>query len=111
MSKWGLMYKGVEPLFPEEYNRIVDALDELDRRIPAQIQGGQIKLIGDGSTTIFNIAHTLGRKPDTCFVGKATYGIPDIDSWDADPYNIIVRFKAAPASGQEFYLWWIAIVF
>ena len=111
MSKWGLSHKGVEPLFPEEYNRIIDALEELDGRVPSQMQGGQIKLIGDGSTTTFNIAHTLGRKPDACFVGKATPNIPDIDSWDADAYNIIVRFKSAPASGQEFYLWWLAIIF
>ena len=33
MSWLGLTYKGAEPLFPEEYNRIIDGLDELYARI------------------------------------------------------------------------------
>jgi len=41
MAKWGLAYKGTEILSPEEWNRVVDALDELDKRAPLGIKGGK----------------------------------------------------------------------
>jgi len=33
MSKWGLRHKGVEILTPEEWNKVVDALEELNSRV------------------------------------------------------------------------------
>jgi len=40
LSRWELAYKGVETLTPEEWNRVVDALDELDKRAPLERSGG-----------------------------------------------------------------------
>jgi len=54
MSKWGLKYKGVEILTPEEWNKVVDALEELDSRCVA------------GANTFLGLADT----PDS-YTGQA----------------------------------------
>jgi hypothetical protein len=104
MSRWGLHYKGAEILEPAEWNHLVDALNELDRRVV----GGKASLTGDGSTTTFTIPHGLDAEPLTVMVGKASSGIPDIDYFTADSTNITVVFKSAPPS-VTFDLWWIAV--
>ena len=110
MSKWNLSYKGVEILTPEEWNRVVDALEELDGRAPAGINGGKASFDGDGSTTSFKITHGLGATPTVALVGKAVSGLPDIDYWDVDTTYITVYFKSAPPSGTgNVILWWLAI--
>ncbi|RKY29149.1 MAG: hypothetical protein DRP74_09205 [Candidatus Omnitrophota bacterium] len=110
MSKWGLAYKGGEILTPEERNKVVDALEELDSRTPTEIKGGIVAFEGDGATTTFQIAHGLSTTPTTCFVGKGASGLPDIDYWEANPTYITVHFKSAPASGVSVTLWWLAIL-
>jgi len=105
MTWIGLNYKGVEPVTPEEWNLIVDAFNALADRI----KGGIETFTGDGSTTVFSISHGLGVVPMIVFVGKASADTPDIDYWDADTLDIIVRLKSAPADQQTFKLHWLAI--
>jgi hypothetical protein len=95
-------------LTPEEWNRVVDALDQLDGRTPLEKNGGQIRLTGDGSTTTFYIPHGLTTTPTVALVSKASPNLPDIDYHTADETNITVTFKSAPPSG-DFYLWWLAL--
>jgi len=109
LSRWELTYKGVEILTPEEWNRVVDALNELDNRAPLERNGGVASFTGDGVTTEFTIAHGLTTTPTVAFVGKRTPGLPTIDSWDADAENIIVRFVSAVGAGVGFQLWWLAL--
>ncbi|MEM1542790.1 MAG: hypothetical protein QXV82_09205 [Ignisphaera sp.] len=105
MSRWGLTYKGVEPLFPEEWNRVVDALENLDKRI----HGGTFTATGDGTRTVFDIPHDFTVKPEITCVGKGVSGLPDIDYWTVDDVYIHVAFKSPPYSGQNIVLWWLAI--
>jgi len=105
MSRWGLGYKAVELLTPEEWNKAVDALDDLDQRIKC----GSAEFTGDGSTTTFQIAHGIGATPACVIVGKGSSDLPDIDYWTADDTYITVYFKSAPSSGVTIKLWWIAL--
>ena len=110
MSRWQLTYKGTEILTPEEWNRVVDALEELDKRSPLGLNGGVATFSGDGTTTSFSIPHGLGTTPTVALVGKAVAGLPDIDYWDADTTNIIVHFKSPPSSGTDnVRIWWLTI--
>jgi hypothetical protein len=101
----GVKLQGPEILTPEEWNAVVDALNELDNRISA----GQASFTGDGTTTTFNIPHGLGEVPWVVMVGKGSANLPDIDYFTADAVNISVVFKSAPASGANVRIWWIAI--
>jgi len=105
MSRWGVYYKGAEILTPEEWNRMVDALNELDQRVA----GGQAIFTGDGSTTTFEIPHGLGETPMTIMVAKGSPGLPDIDYCTANEVNIYVTFKTPPPSGIDVRIWWIAV--
>ena len=105
MSRWGLNYKGPEILTPEEWNAVVDALNELDSRVV----GGEASFTGDGTTKTFTIPHGLGATPMVVMVGKGAPNLPDIDYFTADAVNISVVFKSAPASGANVRIWWIAI--
>lgn len=105
MSKWGLTYKGTEILTPEEWNKVVDALEYLDTRI----KGGTAEFTGDGTTTSFNITHGFAETPTIALVGKAVENLPAIDHWTADETYITVTFESAPASGVSIKIWWLAI--
>jgi len=105
MSKWGLSYKGVEILTPEEWNLVVDALNDLD----ARINGGLASFTGDGSTITFQIPHGLEVSPKAVLVGKGASGLPDLDYHEADSTHIYVHFKTAPPSGASVKLWWVAL--
>jgi len=110
MSRWGLSYKSVEILTPEEWNLVVDALEELDGRAPLAIRGGRAVFDGDGSTTTFYIAHGMDAAPTCVVVGKGAANLPDIDYWEADSTNIKVVFKSPPAAGsQNVVIWWLAV--
>jgi len=105
VSRWNLAYKGVEVLSPEEWNRVVDALEDLDKRVKC----GLAKFNGDGSTTTFNIPHGLGAAPASAVVQKAAPDLPDVDYILADDTNITVIFKTPPPSGTEnVRLYWAA---
>ena len=109
MSRWGLSYKGVELVTPEEWNALIDALEELDKRTPDNIAAGKATFTGDGTTKSFQIEHGLGDTPTVAFVGKASPSLPDIDYWEADSTYITVHFKSAPVDGITIMLWWLAI--
>jgi len=97
-------------LTPEEWNRVVDALEELDGRAPIERNGGIATFSGDGTTTSFQIKHGLTATPTVTLVGKGISGLPDIDYWTADATYITVVFKSAPPSGTEnIRIWWLAI--
>ena len=62
---------------------------------------------GNGSTTVFNIAHSLGSTPYSAFVqcsgGASASGI--MFSFTYDATNIVVTFMSAPASGTITFQW------
>ena len=105
MSRWGLTYKGVEILSPDDWNTMVDALEDLSNRLTA----GEAVFTGDGSTDWFKIAHGLGVKPIAVMVGKGASGLPDIDYWEVDETYITVHFKSPPSEGANVRIWWIAV--
>jgi len=107
MSRWGLGYKAKEILTPEEWNRAVDALQDLDERIAS----GKAEFTGDGTTTSFKITHELEATPVFVTVGKETPNIPDIDYYTADDVYITVYFKSPPPANTTFRLWWMALKF
>jgi len=109
MGSWARIPPSRHILTPEEWNRVVDAIEELDGRAPVERKGGVASFTGDGVATEFTIAHGLTAAPTVAFVGKKTSGLPAIDSWDADATNIVVRFVSAVASGVSFELWWLAL--
>lgn len=108
MSRWGLYYKTMEVVEPEEWNRMVDALNELDSRCPVEVKGGLATFSGDGATAVFSIPHGLSATPTVAFVQKAVAGLPDVDYVEADATNIKVHFKSPPPAGTDnvklFYL-------
>jgi len=65
-------------------------------------------IVGDGSTTTFNIPHGLVSTPSYVDVNPKG-GAPVPDSIDADDTNITLTFSTAPASGTYYY-WWKAEV-
>ncbi|MHA1741828.1 MAG: hypothetical protein ACTSVD_07040 [Candidatus Thorarchaeota archaeon] len=109
MSKWGLTHKTYEFLEPEEWNTVVDALNELDKRCPLEFNGGVYGFTGDGATRVFSIPHGLSATPTVALVGKGSADLPDIDFWTADDQYIIVTFKTAPETGLAGKLWWLAL--
>jgi len=109
LARWGLYYKGAEPVSPAEWNAIVDALNELDKRTPIEFNCGKAEFTGDGTTTTFEITHGLTTAPTLALVGKAAPDLPYIDYWDADATHIRVTFERAPAPGVAIRIWWLAI--
>jgi hypothetical protein len=105
MSWRGLRYKGVEFIYPEEWNAIIDALNDLR----ARVKGGLATFTGDGVTTIFAVTHGLGATPETVSVTKASKNTPDIDYVYADADAIYIVFKTPPASGTTVSVYWLAI--
>jgi hypothetical protein len=105
MSWLGLTYKGVEILTPEEWNLVIDALNDLHNRV----KGGLASFTGDGSTKTFQITHGVGTTPVSAIVGKGASDLPDLDYWTADETYITVTFKTAPANGATIKLFWLAL--
>ena len=65
---------------------------------------GKSTASGNGSTTVFNIAHGLGSNPTYAFVSVAQSGTtnPQINrSYTTDATNIVVTFATAPSSGTN----------
>ena len=105
MSWVGLRYKGVEVLTPEEWNKVLDALNDLHGRL----KGGLATFTGDGVTDTFEVEHGLGAAPSAALAGKGAPGLPDIDYWEADESYIYVTFKSPPEDGASVKVWWIAM--
>lgn len=110
MSKWGLTYKGVEVVSPAEWNAIVDALEELDKRSPVEWNGGLAIFSGDGATTEFLIGHGLTNTPTIVLVQPASADAKDISHATADATYIHVFFSVAPPSGTDnVKIYWLAL--
>jgi hypothetical protein len=63
---------------------------------------GKSTASGNGSTTLFNIAHGLGSTPTYAFINVAQSGSAFIGSqFTVDSTNIAVTFTTAPASGSS----------
>ncbi|MEM2259999.1 MAG: hypothetical protein QXY65_02915 [Candidatus Methanomethylicaceae archaeon] len=112
MSKWNLTYKGAEPLYPAEYNRIVDALDELDKRTPTKHAGGLATFSGDGSTTDFTIIHDLGVVPDIALIGDGSLDAIGDKWWEVTDTELKIHYSTAPPSGTDnVKIWWLVLKF
>jgi len=63
---------------------------------------------GNGSTTIFNIAHGLGATPAYAFVDCSSHALAR--QWTVDGTNITVTFATAPSSGtNNVIIYWRVI--
>lgn len=62
-------------------------------------RGGKATASGNGSTTVFNIAHGLGSTPNHAFVQCQSHNIGFTYATDAT--NITVTFASAPGSGTN----------
>jgi hypothetical protein len=110
MSSWNLTHKGTEPVTPEDWNTVVDALDELDGRAPKKRMGALATFSGDGSTTDFVIAHGLGVAPDVALVGEGSADAVGNKWWEVDATNLTIHFLTAPPSGTDnVKLWWLVL--
>lgn len=111
MSYWGLGYKRAEPLRLSEWNKLVDILDEINRRIPKKMVASTAIFSGDGTTTEFQIEHGLEETPTCVICGKGAPNLPDIDYWVAGSAYITVVFKSAPPEGTDnIKIWYLAII-
>jgi len=105
MSKWGLAYKGTEILTPEEWNAVVDALEELDKRAPTAVRGGKAT-IPSGSTRVA-VTHGVGGEPTAIsYIGTH----PEVKSvWvenvTTTSFDLVV--ETAVTADRDVY--WIAI--
>jgi len=101
MSRWGIPYKGVEIVSPDDWNSIVDALNELDGRAPLEIKAGTATFSGDGVTTDFEIAHGMSEEP-TIVLLQAYSKDASGDKWvETSETSIIIHFASAPPSGTD----------
>ncbi|MEM3145534.1 MAG: hypothetical protein QW332_06070 [Thermoproteota archaeon] len=109
MSKWGLTHKGTEPLTPEEWNLVVDALEELDKRV-SKIRVGLAVWSGDGSTIDFVIEHDLGEEPTTVLIGEGSEDAIGDKWWEANETNVIIHFQNPPPEGTDNVKLWYLIL-
>jgi len=110
MAWRGLRYKGVEILTPEDWNTMLDCLNDLYEWCTRGITAGKAEFTGNGIETKFEIPHGLGKYPTVCLVGKGAPNLPDIDHWTADDTKIYVNFKTAPPADSSVVIWWLAIL-
>lgn len=109
MSKWGLTYKGTEPLTPEEWNLVVDALEELDKRV-SNIKAGLASFSGDGSTVDFVIEHKLGEEPTLVLIGDGSEDAIGEKWWEADENNVTIHYSNPPPEGTDNVKLWYLII-
>ena len=62
-------------------------------------RAGKSTASGNGSTTVFTIAHGLGATPGYAFVDCSSHAIAR--TWTVDGTNITVTFASAPSSGTN----------
>lgn len=72
---------------------------------------GKSTASGNGSTTVFNIAHGIGSNPTYALISVADSGSTNIAySYTTDATNIVVTFSSAPSSGaSNVIIYWIAV--
>jgi predicted ABC-class ATPase len=100
----------VEILSPEDWNKVVDALEELDKRSPLEYNGGLVAFNGDGATTQFRIPHGLPAKPTVPFVFPASPDARRLFYLEVTDTEIVVNFEVAPPSGEaNVKLYWYAL--
>ena len=69
---------------------------------------GKSTASGNGSTTVFNIAHGLGSNPTYAFAECSS--ITNTFTYTTDATNIVVTFSSAPASGtNNVVIYWQVI--
>jgi hypothetical protein len=110
MSRWGLTYKGIEPVPPEDWNSMIDALNDLDERTPLELKGGLASFNGDGTTKDFTITHGLTTTPTIVLIGAGSADASGDKWWEATETQIIVHFITAPPAGSgNVKIWYYAI--
>jgi hypothetical protein len=109
MAKWGLGYKGTEVLTPEEWNLVVDALNELDGRIK-KVMGGMGVWSGNGISTVFEFTHNFGEIPTVVLIGEASNDAMGNKWWEADETKVTIYFSSPPPSGtNNVRLWYLVM--
>jgi len=106
LAKWGLAYKGTEILSPEEWNRVVDALNELDKRAPLGIKGGRVVM--KSGTSRVTVTHGLNAVPSSivCTGTHSEVKAPWVENPTTTSFDIVV--EAPVTADREIY--WIAIL-
>lgn len=66
--------------------------------LPAE-QTGLATASGDGSTTVFNVPHSVGSTPSVVFIQCSTFATSF--TYTVDATNIVVTFTTAPSSGSS----------
>jgi hypothetical protein len=109
MASWGLGYKGTEVLTPEEWNLVVDALNELDGRVK-KVRGGIATFSGDGTATDFEFTHDLGEVPTVVMIGEASNDAMGDKWWEADETKVTIHFSSPPPAGTDnVKLWYLLL--
>jgi len=112
MSKWGVTYKGTEILFPEDWNNVADALNELDERTPIRVSAGVGVWSGDGTTTTFVIAHNWGEVPTVAFTEANTPDASGVRHVELTENELRVVYENPPPAGtNNVVLFWIIMKF
>lgn len=70
---------------------------------------GKATASGNGSTTVFTIAHGLGSLPTYAFVDCSSHSIAR--TWTVDSTNITVTFASAPSSGTNNVIIYWRVIF
>jgi hypothetical protein len=72
---------------------------------------GKSTASGNGTTTVFNIAHGVGSNPTYAIVSVAASGSANPGySYTTDATNIVVTFSPAPTTGtNNVVIYWIAV--
>jgi len=112
MSRWGISYKSTEVLFPEDWNNVVDALEELDGRTPIRVDAGVGTWSGDGTTNTFIVAHNWGEMPTVAFVQPASPDAVGNFYVQLNENELRIIYKTPPPAGtNNIVLHWIIMKF
>jgi hypothetical protein len=70
---------------------------------------GKAVASGNGTSTVFTIAHGLGQVPYNAMIDVASHNIGR--TWTADTTNITITFASAPPSGtNNLVIYWRAVI-
>lgn len=105
MSRWNLSYKGLEVVTPEEWNSIVDALNELDSRCPLEINFG-VATIESGMSSV-DVSHGLSGLPTVVLVTGTHREVKDVYVSNITETTFTVSVDVAVTSDR--YVHWLAL--